>query len=431
MKLACKFNAEYAHHKDVLEMLDIKSAADSDQQGGATTGATGGVDHGVLADLEHKSEETGNSSALVKYQKKKKAKEAESKFLPKTQTQALALRRKMQNSVPTPNFHPQWKLMRVISGHLGWVRGVAVEPGNEWFATGSADRTVKIWDLASGQLKLTLTGHVHTVRSLAVSPRHPYLFSAGEDKMVKCWDLEQNKVIRHYHGHLSGVYSMAMHPTLDLLITGGRDSVGRVWDIRTKHEIMVLGGHQNSVSAIIAQSVDPQVVTGSMDTTMRLWDLRKASATVTLTHHKKSVRALVGHPKEFTFASGGADNVKKWLFPKGKLLKNLSGHNAIVNSLAINDDNVLVSCGDNGTMQFWDWETGYCFQKIKSQVQPGSLDSEGGIFASCFDKSGSRLITCEADKTIKIWKEDDESTQETDPIDMRDWTVQCRKRKRY
>ena len=44
-----------------------------------------------------------------------------------------------------------------------WVRSVAVEPGNEWFATGSADRTIKIWDLASGQLKLTLTGHIEQV----------------------------------------------------------------------------------------------------------------------------------------------------------------------------------------------------------------------------------------------------------------------------
>lgn len=42
-----------------------------------------------------------------------------------------------------------------------------MDPGNEFFATGSADRTIKIWDLASGQLKLTLTGHIEQVRRLA------------------------------------------------------------------------------------------------------------------------------------------------------------------------------------------------------------------------------------------------------------------------
>ena len=56
-----------------------------------------------------------------------------------------------------------------------------MEPGNKWFATGAGDRVVKIWDLASGELKLSLTGHISTVRGLAVSPRHPYLFSCGED----------------------------------------------------------------------------------------------------------------------------------------------------------------------------------------------------------------------------------------------------------
>lgn len=123
-----------------------------------------------------------------------------------TLSQALVRRKEVREI--KPDFHPQWKLVRVISGHLGWVRSVAVEPGNKWFATGAGDRVVKIWNLASGELKLSLTGHISTVRGLAVSPRHPYLFSCGEDKMVKCWDLESNKVIRHYHGHLSGVYAM-------------------------------------------------------------------------------------------------------------------------------------------------------------------------------------------------------------------------------
>ena len=98
-----------------------------------------------------------------------------------TLSQALALHKTTRTINPT--YHPQWKLVRVISGHLGWVRSVAVEPGNKWFATGAGDRVIKIWDLASGELKLSLTGHISTVRGLAVSPRHPYLFSCGEDKV--------------------------------------------------------------------------------------------------------------------------------------------------------------------------------------------------------------------------------------------------------
>jgi len=95
-------------------------------------------------------------------------------------SEALTLHKTTRTIKPT--YHPPWKLVRVISGHLGWVRSVAVEPGNQWFATGAGDRVIKIWDLASGELKLSLTGHISTVRGLAVSSRHPYLFSCGEDK---------------------------------------------------------------------------------------------------------------------------------------------------------------------------------------------------------------------------------------------------------
>lgn len=96
--------------------------------------------------------------------------------------------------------------MRVISGHLGWVRALAVDPSNKFFVSGSNDRTIKFWDLASGDLKITLTGHINTIRGLCVSNKYTYLYSCSEDKTVKCWDLEYNKIIRNYHGHLSGVY---------------------------------------------------------------------------------------------------------------------------------------------------------------------------------------------------------------------------------
>ncbi|KAJ7581130.1 WD40-repeat-containing domain protein [Mycena floridula] len=318
-------------------------------------------------------------------------------------SQALTLHKTTRTIKPT--YHPPWKLVRVISGHLGWVRSVAVEPGNKWFATGAGDRVIKIWDLASGELKLSLTGHISTVRGLAVSPRHPYLFSCGEDKMVKCWDLEANKVIRHYHGHLSGVYSLAIHPTLDLLVTSGRDASARVWDMRTKAQVHALVGHTGTVADVKCQDSDPQVITGSMDTTVRLWDLAAGKTMVTLTHHKKSIRALAIHPTEFSFASGSAGSIKKWKCPEGAFVFNFPGHNAIINTLSVNSEGVFFSGGDNGSLTFWDYDTGTPFQNMEDVPQPGSLEAEAGVFCSTFDMTGTRLITGGADKTIKVYAE--------------------------
>ncbi|XP_050348654.1 pleiotropic regulator 1 [Nymphalis io] len=331
-------------------------------------------------------------------------------------------------TMPRPKWHAPWKLFRVISGHLGWVRCVAVEPGNEWFATGAADRVIKIWDLATGKLKVSLTGHVSTVRGLEVSSRHPYLFSCGEDRQVKCWDLEYNKVIRHYHGHLSAVYTLALHPTIDVLVTAGRDATARVWDLRSKANVHTLAGHTDTVASLACQSAEPQIITGSHDSTIRLWDLAAGKSMCTLTNHKKSVRSIVIHPSLYTFASASPDNIKQWKCPEGKFIQNLSGHNAIVNCMAVNPEGVLVSGGDNGTMYCWDWRTGYNFQRLQSAVQPGSMDSEAGIFAMTFDHSGSRLITAEADKTIKIYREDDSASEETHPIN---WRPEILKRRKF
>ncbi|KAI5330352.1 hypothetical protein L3X38_029750 [Prunus dulcis] len=114
-----------------------------------------------------------------------------------------ALMERIPSRWPRPVWHAPWKIYRVISGHLGWVRSIAFDPSNKWFCTGSADCTIKIWDVGTGTLQLSLTGHIEQIRGLA------------------------NKVIRSYHGHLSGVYCLPLHPTLNILLTGGRDSVCR------------------------------------------------------------------------------------------------------------------------------------------------------------------------------------------------------------
>ncbi|KAG6731769.1 hypothetical protein I3842_01G146100 [Carya illinoinensis] len=331
-----------------------------------------------------------------------------------------AIMERIPSKWPRPVWHPPWKTYRVISGHLGWVRSIAFDPSNTWFCTGSADRTIKIWDVGSGRLKLTLTGHIEQVRGLAVSSKHTYMFSAGDDKLVKCWDLEQNKAIRSYHGHLSGVYCLALHPTIDVLLTGGRDSVCRVWDIRSKAQIFALSGHDNTVCSVFTRPVDPQVVTGSHDSTIKFWDLRFGKTMLTLTHHKKSVRAMAPHPKENCFASASADNIKKFNLPKGEFLHNmLSQQKTIINAMAVNEEGVLATGGDNGSLWFWDWKSGHNFQQAQTIVQPGSLDSEAGIYATCYDLTGSRLVTCEADKTIKMWKEDENATPETHPVNFK------------
>lgn len=94
---------------------------------------------------------------------------------------------------------------------------------------------------------------------------------------------------------------------------------------------------------------------------IRTWDIVSGRCVSTLTNHKKSVRALAVHPNEYTFASAAPDNIKVWKCPEGIFLRNMSGHNAIVNTIALSKDNVAISGADNGSLCFWDWKSGYNF----------------------------------------------------------------------
>ncbi len=317
---------------------------------------------------------------------------------------------------PRPEWHQHMELYRVVSGHQGWVRCLAFDPSNEFFASGSNDRTIRIWDVASGQLRLTLTGHLESITGLKISDRSPYMFSCALDKQVKCWDLETNKVIRHYHGHLSAVNALELHPKLDVLATGGRDGTCRVWDIRTRVQAMALSTG-DSCQSILMQGSDPQLITGSVDGSLKLWDLRTGKTFATINMHRKGIRALAMHPTEYNFASGAADNIKKWALPRGEFLFNfLERPTEVINDLCVNEDGVLASAGDGGTLSLRDWKSGNTFQTIRTPVQPGSLDAESGVMACEWDKSGTRLICGAMDKTIRFYRGRASSTPQSDPI---------------
>ena len=100
---------------------------------------------------------------------------------------------------------------------------------------------------------------------------------------------------------------------------------------------------------------------------------------------------------------------------------------SIVEALSLNEDNVVATGHQNGRLMLWDYKTGHKLQDIAIEPQPGSLAAEAAVRALTFDVTGTRLITAEADKTIKLWKPDPEATPETHPLVL----AKVNKRKRF
>ncbi|WP_199923490.1 WD40 repeat domain-containing protein [Streptomyces sp. NRRL F-5123] len=123
--------------------------------------------------------------------------------------------------------------MRTLTGHTDWVTAVAVSPDGSWLVTTGDDRSVRIWDTATGAAVRTLTGHSGPVRAVGISPDGSWLATAGDDGTVRIWDTAADAVPRTLTGHSGPVRAVAISPDGSWLATAGNDRTVRIWDTAT------------------------------------------------------------------------------------------------------------------------------------------------------------------------------------------------------
>jgi len=325
-------------------------------------------------------------------------------------------------------------------GHNGEVESVFVTPDGKYIVSGSADKTIKIWDFEKGEEIRTLRGHQKHVSSVFVTPDKKHIVSGSFDKTIKIWDFKEGKEIRTLKGHTDMVLSVFVTPDGKYIVSGSGDQDIIIWDfekgkcIRAWRSSIWGTGHQEHVSSVFVTPDGKYIVSGSGDKNIKIWDFEKGERIGTLLGHHEYVMSVFVTPDGKYIVSGSDDKTIKiwdfekgekrgdmfldlivcpdgryecgtvrgeWVepvklsdFEKGKGIRTLKGHNGTIMSVFVTPDGKYIVSGSfDKTIKIWDFEKGEEIRTLRG-------DSISSVFVT---PDGKYIVSGSYDKTIKIW----------------------------
>lgn len=298
-----------------------------------------------------------------------------------------------------------------LTGHEGGVSSVAcVRSGDRALAvTAGRDGTVRVWDIEQGQQLYVLTGHVGSVRAVTCTTLgdQALAISGGSDGTLRTWDLKSGAQRELLAGHTSWVNAVACtHIDRQAVVaSASRDGSLRLWDLETGTQRAVLRGHSGGVYAVACTELDGRsvAVTGGDDRSVRVWDLEEERERSVLTGHTAWIRGAActvvkGHATAVTVADDGT--VRMWDLAEGTQRAVLTGHTTwvlTVDCTTLNGRPLAVTGSDDETVRVWDLVAG-----AEQTTRPGHAGEVKTV--ACASREGTRLaISGGTDRVVRVW----------------------------
>lgn len=317
--------------------------------------------------------------------------------------------------------HQKWRCVYTLPGHSSFVNSLAISPDGKIMASGSWDKTIKIWNLETAELIGTLTGHSDRVNSVAISSDGKMLVSGSSDETIKFWNLHSGDLLCTFPGHSMEVNSVAINPKRQVIAScGGADNTIKLWNLRSGELLRTLRGHSDNVNAVVFSPDGKILASGSSDATSKVWDVESGKLLRTLSGLNVGVNSVAIAPDGQILASVSNDYTIKLRnlhtgsllrilntnYAKGKGVTNLGTNEALHilqnyvsrgDSVAISGDGLtLVSGCDDNTINIWNLQTGELLSSLKGH--------SGTVYSVAIAPSGNLLASGSADQTIKIWR---------------------------
>lgn len=191
----------------------------------------------------------------------------------------------------------------ILQGHEDYITCILME--DNYVVTGSADKTIRKWDICTCDCVLIFEGHGSPVNRIICTG--DFIFSSSYDRTARCWDFDSAECVRIFTGHKRGVYPMVFIPAdeedvnvdtfdwegnKDILITGSADFTARSWSFETGKTLKIFKGHTGSITCMGTDPAGHILYTGSTDSTIKSWNIAKGENLKTFEGHSASVLCM-------------------------------------------------------------------------------------------------------------------------------------------
>ncbi len=281
---------------------------------------------------------------------------------------------------------------------FSFVSGVAFSPDGRYVMSGSDNRTVKLWDVKTGQLVRTFQGYSSSVRSAVFSPDGKYLLT-GNGETLNLWDAQTGREVYAVKAHSDSVTSVAYSPDGRYAVSGSWDKNIKLWEISTGKELRTFHGHRDSINSVAFSPDGRHVLSGSWDRTARIWEIATGRE---LKRFENPAAGAIGFtsvvfsPDGKYILSRSGDGIQLWEVSTGREISKFHDRSPSSYPVAISPDGRYALSGD--VMDAINLREVSAGKKIR--VFKGRF---GGIKALAFSPDGRFALSGTSDKSVRLW----------------------------